>query len=146
MLRCYAGCNDSVKRSRPRFVTWGATKLRAKPGKIGDMEKRQLKKTYIREWREKRGLSLRKLAARIESEPGTELISYASLSRIETGDQPYTQETLEAIAAALNVTPGMLLERNPEMDGHVIDLLAHMDATTRDQAVAILETLARKSA
>lgn len=110
------------------------------------MEKKPFKKTYIREWRKKRHLSLRKLAARLEAEPGVELISFVSLSRIETGEQPYSQPVLEAIADALGVTVSMLLEHNPEKEGAVVDLVRRMDDATRKEAIAFLEILAKRSA
>lgn len=78
---------------------------------------------YIRQWRKKRGLSLRKLAARMEIEPGVPLMSHANLGRIEIGEQPYTQDLMEALSDALGVSVPMLIEVNPEVDGQVIDLM-----------------------
>ena len=106
------------------------------------MEKPLYKKTYIRQWRKHRGLSLRKLAARIESSPGEELISFASLGRIERGQQPYSQPIIEGIAQALNVTVPMLLESDPEKEGEVIDLLRNLDPSKREDAVKMLRALA----
>lgn len=106
------------------------------------MKKPTFKKTYIKEWREKRGLSLRKLAARIEREPGEELISFASLGRIEKGQQPYSQPILEGIAQALNVSVSMLLESDPNKDGEVIDLLRQLDDQKRADAIKLLKALA----
>lgn len=40
--------------------------------------------------------------------------SGASISRIENGTQPYTQDTLEALADALMTDPASLLMRNPD--------------------------------
>jgi len=76
------------------------------------------RKTYIKEWRQKQGLSLRRLADRLESSPGGDLlISHTSIGRIEKGKQPYSQPILEALAHALGVPAWMLLEVNPEKDG-----------------------------
>jgi len=99
------------------------------------------KKHYIKEWRLKRGLSLRKLAARMESEPGEELISFASIGRIERGQQPYSQPILEALGQALNVKPYMLIELNPDADGEVIDLLKKLKDSDREKAIQILLAL-----
>lgn len=118
----------------------------ADSNKIGGMKTKTFKKTYIREWRKKRHLSLRKLAARLEAEPGVELISFVSLSRIETGEQPYSQPVIEAIADALGVTVSMLLEHNREKEGAVVDLVRRMDDATRNEAIAFLEILAKRSA
>lgn len=68
------------------------------------------------------GQALRKLADRLETSPGGDpLVSYASLSRIEQGHQPYSQPIIEAIAAALGVTVPMLLESDPAKEGNYID-------------------------
>lgn len=103
------------------------------------------KRTYIREWRNKRGLSLRRLAERLEETPGGELmLSHASIGRIEAGKQPYTQSTLEAIAAALGVTAAMLLEINPEKDGDVIDITLRLNKAPpelRKQVIDVIQAL-----
>lgn len=105
------------------------------------MAKKTYKPTYIREWRESRGLSLRGLAARMESEPGVELISYAQLQRIEKGQQPYSQPILEAAATALNVTVAELLSNNPTKDGAVIDILRALSESEKEQAIKILRAM-----
>ena len=66
------------------------------------MTERRYSKTYIKNWRDKRGLSLRQLANRLEAEPGGEsLISHASIGRIENGQQPYSDDYIkQAIALA----------------------------------------------
>lgn len=103
------------------------------------------KRTYIKEWRAKRGLSLRRLAERLEETPGGDLIlSHASIGRIEAGKQPYTQSTLEAIANALGVTAAMLLEVNPEKDGDVIDITLRLNKASpelRKQVIDVIEAL-----
>lgn len=105
------------------------------------MTKPRYRPTFIRQWRKKRQLSLRKLAARIESAPGEELISFASIGRIERGEQPYSQPILEGIAEALGVTPAVLLEVNPEKDGIVIDLVRRLGDARRDDAIKLLKAL-----
>lgn len=97
----------------------GVTKL----GYAPPMTERQLGKHFIREWREYRGLSLRKLADRMESEPGVPLYSHAQIGRVETYENAYGQEFLEAISAALDVPVGDLLSTDPNKDGEVIDLV-----------------------
>lgn len=86
---------------------------------------RDLGKHYFREWRTHSGLSLVKTAARMESEPGGEpLISAMSLSRIERGEQPYSEEVVNALAEIYGCEPWMLFKVNPLMDGEVVDLMA----------------------
>lgn len=88
---------------------------------------------YIKQWRQNAGLSLAKLAARMETEPGVELISAMSLSRIERGLQPYSEPILEALAIALAVPKWALISVNPEVDGDVVDLVGYMRSLKRDQ-------------
>lgn len=62
--------------------------------------------TYMRQWREHRGLTLEQLAERIG-------MTHASLSRVERGLQPYSQPMLEAIAEELMTDPASLIMRDP---------------------------------
>jgi transcriptional regulator with XRE-family HTH domain len=50
--------------------------------------------TFLRQWRKARGLTLQALAERVET-------THATLSRIERGLQPYSQELLERLADEL---------------------------------------------
>jgi transcriptional regulator with XRE-family HTH domain len=70
------------------------------------------RKTAIRAWRVYRGLTLRQLA---------------DLGRIERGIQPYSQDTLEAIAAALEVDPFVLL--TPDDPGRREKIAPHQALT-----------------
>jgi transcriptional regulator with XRE-family HTH domain len=76
------------------------------PVRIGFKRPRQRRRTFFKEWREFRELSQERLAERLET-------SVASVSRIESGKQPYTQDYLEALAHALQADPASLLMRNP---------------------------------
>jgi transcriptional regulator with XRE-family HTH domain len=67
-------------------------------------------RTFIRQWREHRELTLEALGERIG-------MSHVSLSRIERGLQPYSQPVLEAIAKALRTDAASLIMRNPEEPG-----------------------------
>ncbi len=111
------------------------------------MKKPLYRRTYIREWREHRGLSLRQLADRLEHEPAGKSLSHASLGRIETGQQAYTQPILEAIAVALSVDEYDLLHVHPAKAGEVVDitrLLRNLDESRQAQALEYLRFLARK--
>jgi len=109
------------------------------------MDKPTYRRTYIKEWRDKRGLSLRRLAERLEEAPGGDLLlSHTSIGRIEKGQQPYSQPILEALAAALGVPAWMLLEVNPEKDGDVIDITLRLNKAPpelRDQAISVINAL-----
>lgn len=62
--------------------------------------------TYIRQWRQHRGLSLDQLADRVPMDK-------SNLSKVERGILPYNQEMLERLADALMTDPAILLMRNP---------------------------------
>lgn len=80
----------------------------------------------------------------MESSPGVQLISHAQLSRIETGEQPYSQPILEAAAQALGITVPMILEVHPDKEGDVVDLMRILNGPKRDQALEYLRFLASK--
>lgn len=66
---------------------------------------------------------MRKLAERMEVEPGVAITSHANLQRIEIFQQPYTQEILEAAALALDCSVADILSVDPTKDGEVVDLM-----------------------
>jgi transcriptional regulator with XRE-family HTH domain len=76
------------------------------PKRIAFQTKTRRRRTFFRQWREHRGLTQEQLADRLET-------SVASISRLESGTQPYTQDVLEALADALRTDPASLLMRNP---------------------------------
>lgn len=123
----------------------GVTYVTAASDNVCAMPEALYSRTYIKEWRKKRGLSLRRLAERLEQSPGGDLlISHTSIGRIEKGQQPYSQPILEAIAAALGVPASLLLEVNPEKDGDVVDITLRLNKAPpelRQQAVDIIEAL-----
>ncbi len=110
------------------------------------MTERHLGKHYLRQWREYRGLSLRALADRMESEPGVPLTSHANLGRIETFKQPYSQEILEAAAIALNCSVHDILEVDPTKEGEVVDLMRLLKRKDLATVRAIIEGLPDKTA
>ena len=72
----------------------------------------RFRRTFIAQWREFRNLTQEQLAGRLE-------MTQSHLSMLENGKRGYTQETLEAIAHALQTDVASLLMRNP-MDGEAI--------------------------
>jgi transcriptional regulator with XRE-family HTH domain len=67
---------------------------------------RPLRPHFIAAWRAAKKLSQAELGKRIGR-------SEATISRIEAGKQPYTQDTLEAIGAALGTDPDQLIRNAP---------------------------------
>jgi transcriptional regulator with XRE-family HTH domain len=93
---------------------------------------------FIKEWRAHRALTQPQLAERL----GT---SKQSISRIEKGEQPYTQESLEALAQALDCTPADLISRDPrqEPDLPIFDLPMSDKERVRDFIRALRVTRTR---
>lgn len=106
------------------------------------MVERTYTKTFIKEWREYRGLSLRQLAQRLEVEGAQETYSHASIGRVENGKQPYSQPLIEAIARALDVSVANLLEVDPYKEGEVVDLVRMIKDRDKDAAIRMLKGLA----
>jgi transcriptional regulator with XRE-family HTH domain len=94
----------------------------------------QYRRTFIRQWRLHRGLTLERLAERV----GT---THASLSRIERGIQPYAQPLLEAIAEALQTDPASLIMRNPADPEDIWSVWDHAKPGQRRQIIEIAKTL-----
>lgn len=69
-------------------------------------KKPQRRRTFLREWREHRNLTQEAAADRIG-------VDQTTLSRIERGVLPYSQDFLEAAAFAYMCEPADLLMRNP---------------------------------
>ena len=104
------------------------------------------RRIYLREWRKHRHLTQKQVVDRLaflddELLPSTE----ASLSRLENGKQPYSQRILEALADIYEAEPDQLIGWNPEKEGRLIDLVTHLNARQRAQAMAVLEALVREA-
>ena len=98
------------------------------------------RKTYIRAWRQTKGLSLELLAERVGERIGS--MTHASLSRIERGLQPYSQPILEAIAEEL--TGGdvaSLLIRNPTDPEGIWSIWDQAKPGQKAQIVEVAKTL-----
>lgn len=93
---------------------------------------------FIKEWRLSKKLSLRKLADRLVTDTFEPVISYASLSRIEKGKQPYSQEVLEAIAAALGTSPASLLIFDPSRDSGLLTIWDTIPVRDRKKALKVI--------
>jgi transcriptional regulator with XRE-family HTH domain len=98
------------------------------------MAKRPPSPTFIRQWREHRGLSLERLAGRLST-------TKASLSRIERGLQPYSQPILEALAEALTCAPADLLMRNPTDPEGIWSIWDNIPVLDRPRVVAVLRAM-----
>lgn len=94
----------------------------------------QYRRTFIRQWREFRDLTLEQLAERV----GT---THASLSRVERGLQPYSQALLEDLAEALQTDTASLLMRDPTDPEGIWSVWDQAKPGQRRQIVEIAKTL-----
>lgn len=78
-------------------------------------KKRELRRTFLREWRQYRNLTQEQAAERIG-------IDHSTLGRIERRLVPYSQGMLEAASEAYNCEPWDLLNVDPFKAGDVVDL------------------------
>lgn len=102
--------------------------------------KPQRTKHFIKEWRKKRGFTQEELADLIG-------VSSPTISQIENYKTGYTGETLTALADALSVTRGDLLENDPSKDSTLwthFQLLKDMEEKERDEIVEVLSTLIKQ--
>ncbi len=99
-------------------------------------KKRQFRRTFIRQWREHRGLTLEQLAERVEMTP-----SY--LSMFERGQRGYTQNTLEALAEALQTDAASLLMRDPTDEEAVWSIWDAAKPGERRMIVDIAKTITK---
>ena len=89
------------------------------------------KRTFIREWRKHRDLTLEDLAARVG-------VTHGTLSRIERGLLPYSQYQLESLAEQLDTDPASLLMRNPRDPEGIWSVWDRVPLTDRTKAVTLL--------
>ena len=99
--------------------------------------KRRRFHTYIRAWRDFRGLTQDRAAERIG-------MSRENYSKIESGKVPYNQDFLELCALAFDCTTGDLLTRDPNIERLVDklnDLLAKESQVSQKRILDVAKTL-----
>jgi len=138
-------CNASRDKKQYKSVSPHVTMALPQRGRLSRMTERPLGRHYLKAWRKYRRLSLRALADRMEREPGVPLTSHANIGRIENFQQPYSQEIIEAAAAALNCSVTDILSVDPTKGGEVVDLMALLKGKDMDTVRAILSALPAKT-
>lgn len=92
------------------------------------------KPNYLRAWRDFRGMTQAKLGEAI----GT---TGAVIGLLENGDRRLSDKWLRKLAPALNTTPGLLLDHDPEkLSTDILELWADIPEERRAQAIEILQT------
>lgn len=109
----------------------------------------QYRRTFIRQWREHRKLTLETLAERIGDRLRAlglaEDYTHATLSRLERGLVRYEQPILEAIADALNTDVASLLMRDPTDSEALWTVWEHAAPGEREKIVEVAKTITRKT-
>jgi transcriptional regulator with XRE-family HTH domain len=95
------------------------------------------RRTFIKEWREFRGMTQTELGEAIER-------SGATISQLENQQSPYRQATLEAIARALGCTTGDLLHRAPQASEALHDILRYLTEEQRAEAIEHIMIIRRR--
>lgn len=100
------------------------------------------KRIYLKEWRVHRRLTQEQVVNRLaildsDDVPKTN----ASLSRIETGKQPYSPALLAALADIYDCEAWELIGRDPTKEGVVIDMLRRLDEKKQAQVAAFIKGL-----
>lgn len=105
------------------------------PGMVCDNATVAEERNYLRQWREKAGLSQEELADRV----GT---TKSVISLLENEKRPLSSKWLRKLAEALGTTPGRILDVNPEeANADVLDIWDHIRAKDRATAIRVLRSL-----
>lgn len=99
--------------------------------RIGRKKPLKLRRLYLKEYRERAGLSQDQLAERMET-------TKATISRIENGRRDYTGGFLEAAANALGLADGSVFY-HPPAEGDVFGKLASASPSERERAIAVMD-------
>lgn len=95
-------------------------------------------RTYFKEWRKYRDMTLETAA----EQSG---MSVGNISAMERGAQAYTQDGLEALAAAYRCTPGQLLNVDPNKDDAIWSIWEKAKVGDRQKIVEIAKTIVGKT-
>jgi len=87
---------------------------------------------FIREWREYRGLTLQRLADRLD-------VTKGALSNVETGKSGYTEPMLKALAYALLCEPADLIIRNPLQEDALWSIWDRVPETERPRVIRLIK-------
>ena len=112
-------------------------------GKIAPMRKvvprfkaKVRRRTFFKEWRKHRGLTLEVAAERAGMTAG-------NISAMERGTQGYTQDGLEALAFAYNAEPAWLLNVDPSKDDAIFSIWERAKPAERVMIVEVAKTIVK---
>lgn len=96
------------------------------------------RRTFFREWRKYRGMTL-------EVAAGDAGMTAGNLSAMERGAQGYTQDGLEALAKVYRCDPGQLLTIDPTKGDAIWPIWELANPSDRSKIVDIAKTIVGKS-
>lgn len=96
------------------------------------------RRTFFREWRKYRELTLERAAELADMTAG-------NLSAMERGAQGYTQDGLEALADAYKVPPGWLTDVDPETMDDILPTWQAAKPADRQKIAEIARTIVGKT-
>lgn len=105
---------------------------------IPRLKQKERRRTFFKEWRKYRRLTLEAAAERAGMTAG-------NLSAMERGAQGYTQAGLEALAEAYHCDPGQLLTVDPTKGDAIWTLWERAKPGQRQQLVEIATTIVGKT-
>ena len=94
------------------------------------------RKTFFKEWRKYRLLTLEAAAERARMTAG-------NISAMERGAQGYTQDGLEALAFAYNAEPAWLLNVDPTKDDAIFSIWERAKPAERVMIVEVAKTIVK---
>lgn len=101
---------------------------------------------YLKEWRQKLGLSQEQVVGRLLELDDPKLpATAASLSRLENGRQPYSERVIEALAHVYGREPWEMIGNNPLKEGLVIDLTHRLNEAQQRQVLALIEAMQQEA-
>ncbi len=104
---------------------------------ISRLKTRVRRRTYFKEWRKERGMTLERAAELAGMTAG-------NISAMERGAQGYTQDGLEALADVYKVPPGWLTEVDPATLEDILPIWQDAKPADRQKITAIARTIVGK--
>ena len=97
---------------------------------------------YLREWRAFRQMTQQQVVEALASlEVEGVPLTAASLSRIESEKQPYSQPILESLAIVYGTTPGQILDQDPYASRDLPQVLQLLKDDQKSQLLAVAAAL-----
>lgn len=94
------------------------------------------RRTFFKEWRKHRGLTLEAAAERAGMTAG-------NISAMERGTQGYTQDGLEALAWAYGTEPAHLINVDPSKDDGIFSIWERAKPAERTMIVEVAKTIVK---